>query len=481
MFTSNIYMQRRQTLLEKMASVTKENNRGLAVFLGNNEAPQNYRGNNYKFRQESSFLYFWGLDEPCLAAIIDLDSGKECIYGDDVDIEDIIWMGPQESVASKAESVGCRQSAPFAMFAQVIQNAISQNRPVHFLPTSRYANTMLISQITDFHTDEVRKVAPMAYNSGRHASEELVKCVVSMRIIKEACEIEEIDKACDLGYEMHTTARKNCNPGLTEQQIVGRMEGVALECGWGVSFATICSQNGETLHNPYHHQTITPGRILLIDAGVESNSHYCSDNTRAYPCSGKFTTMQKEIYDLVEGANAHAFDITAPGKTYLDVQASTVRFMLQGLKDLGLVKGDVEEMAAAGVSGMFMPHGLGHNMGLDVHDMEDFGEDYVGYEDNQHRSPLLGIGNLRMARRLQPGMVVTDEPGLYFIPALIEKWKETGLCKDFINFQKLEAYYNFGGIRLEDDVLVTENGARRLGSRRIPIKSSEIEELMSKE
>ncbi len=481
MFTANIYIDRRQTLLQKMAERTKEGNRGLVVFLGNDEAPQNYRDNNYKFRQESNYLYFWGLDEPGLAAIMDLDSGKECIYGDDVDIEDIIWMGPQISIAEKAASVGCKQSAPFAMFAHVIKNAMSQHRPVHFLPAARYYNTLTMSQITGIPAEAIRRVAPMDQAGGMHASEELVRSIISMRLVKEECEIAEIDQACEYGYIMHTTARKNCKPGIIEQQIVGRMEGTALENGWGVSFATICSQNGETLHNPYHHQVITPGRILLIDAGVESNSHYCSDNTRAYPCSGKFTPMQKDIYDLVEGANANAFALTAPGKTYWEVHYATARYLLQGLKDLGLVNGDVDEMTAAGVSGLFMPHGLGHNMGLDVHDMEDFGEDFVGYSDEQKRSPLLGLGNLRMARKLVPGNVVTDEPGLYFIPALIEKWKREGTGRDWVNYSRLEAYYDFGGIRLEDDVLVTADGARRLGPKRIPIKSEEIEALMAEE
>ena len=481
MFTKDIYIRRRQTLLAKMAEVTKEGNRGLVIFLGNNEAPQNYRGNNYKFRQESNYLYFWGLDEPSLAAIMDLDSGKECIYGDDVDIDDIIWMGPQISMAEKAASVGCKQSAPFATFAQVIKNALAQHRPVHFLPACRYYNILTLSQITGIPASEITHVAPMNTLGGMHASEELVKSIISMRLVKESCEIEEIDKACDLGYIMHTTARKNCKVGMREQQIVGRMEGAALEHGWGVSFATICSQNGETLHNPYHHQIITPGRLLLIDAGVESNSHYCSDNTRTYPCSGKFTQMQKEIYDLVEGANENAFNLASPGKTYWDVHYATARYLIEGLKDLDLVRGDVDEMTAAGVSGLFMPHGLGHNMGLDVHDMEDFGEDYVGYADDQVRSPLLGLGNLRMARRLVPGNVITDEPGLYFIPALIQKWKEEGTGKDWVNYSKLEKYYDFGGIRLEDDLLITTEGCRRLGSERIPIKSSEIEELMANE
>jgi Xaa-Pro aminopeptidase len=302
-----------------------------------------------------------------------------------------------------------------------------------------------------------------------------------MRLIKEQCEIEEIDKACEIGYWMHTEARRGCKPGVLEQDIVGRMEGVTYSKGWGPSFTTILSQNGETLHNHSHHQIITPGRLLVVDAGAESNAHYASDFTRTYPCSGKFTTKQREIYDIVESANEHAYSLTKPGTTYWDVHYATARHLLEGLKALDLVRGDVDEMLPLGISGLFMPHGLGHNMGMDVHDMEDLGENYVGYAEDQKRHPLLGLGNLRMARRLEPGHVVTDEPGIYFIPALIEQWKREGTDKGFVNYEKLADYYDFGGIRLEDDVLVTADGARRLGPARLPIKSSEIEEIMANE
>ena len=280
---------------------------------------------------------------------------------------------------------------------------------------------------------------------------------------------------------MHTEARRGCKPGVLEQEIVGRMEGITLSKGWGVSFTTILSQNGETLHNHSHHQIITPGRLLVVDAGAESNTHYASDFTRTYPCSGKFTTKQREIYDIVQQANDLAFSLTKPGTSYWDVHCATVRYMLEQLKALDFVRGDVDEMVAAGISGLFMPHGLGHNMGMDVHDMEDLGENYVGYGDERQRSPLLGMGNLRMARNLKPGHIVTDEPGIYFIPALIEQWKREGTDKGFVNYAKLADYYDFGGIRLEDDVLVTPEGARRLGSRRLPITSADVEDVMANE
>ncbi len=479
MFDSKVYMNRRQSLLDQMASRLDAGSRGLAVFLGNVDAAMNYRGNDYKFRQDSNFLYFWGIDEPAFAAVLDLDTADECLYGNDVDIDDIIWMGPQPSVASKGALIGCPQTRPLAEFFSAVKAAVSAGRPVHYLPPSRYYQQMTLASLTGTDPASVRRVAPS--DGASHASEELVKSVVALRLIKEECEIAEIDAACAIGYEMHTEARRGCKPGVPEQEIVGRMEGVTYSKGWGPSFTTILSQNGETLHNHSHHQIITPGRLLVVDAGAESNTHYASDFTRTYPCSGKFTTMQREIYDIVEQANEVAFSLTRPGTSYWDVHCATVRYMLEQLKALDFVRGDVDEMVACGISGLFMPHGLGHNMGLDVHDMEDLGENYVGYGDERQRSPLLGMGNLRMARSLKPGHVISDEPGIYFIPALIEQWKREGTDKGFVNYSKLEGYYDFGGIRLEDDVLVTADGARRLGPHRLPIKSSDIEDIMAQE
>ena len=480
MFSTDVYVRRRRTLTEKMSSIP-QGKRGIAIFIGNVEAPQNYRGNDYKFRQESSFLYYWGLDEPGLAAIIDLDSGEETLYGDNVDIDDIIWMGPQPDIRSKAEKSGAANAAPSKEFDAAVIKAQTQGRTVHFLPASRYYNTLKLSTLTGISPENVRRTRPVAQGKASSASEELVKAVISMRLIKEDCEIEEIDKACEIGYLMHTEARRGCKPGAREQDIVGRMEGVTISKGWGVSFTTILSQNGETLHNHSHHQIITPGRMLLVDAGAESNTHYASDFTRTYPCSGRFTTQQKEIYDIVESCNELAFQLARPGVTYRQVHLAVARHMLESLGGLGLVRGDVDEMVAEGIAGLFMPHGLGHNMGIDVHDMEDLGEDYVGYDEDQKRASQLGLGSLRMARKLCPGHVITDEPGIYFVPALISKWKTEGTDKGFVNYQALEAYGDFGGIRLEDDILITPDGARRLGTRRLPIKSSEIEDIMSRE
>ena len=470
MFTKEVYIARRKTLLEKMAQTAPEGKRGLALFVGNAEAAAQYKDNAYKFRQDSSWLYYWGIDEPFFAAVIDLDTGSEMIFADDVEIGDIIWMGPQPSVASKAEAVGVERTSPYANLEAVVANALAVGRRVHYLPPSRYFNTMKTASLLGIPAEEVQP----------HASEELVKAVVSMRLVKEDCEIAQLDDACALGQEMHSVGRDSIKLGIIEQEIVGKMEGLVLAKGWGVSFPTILTQHGETLHNHLHDKVVEPGKLMVIDAGAENNMHYASDFTRTYPTSGKFTPKQRDIYQIVCDCNELAFSLTKPGTAYRDVHIATARLMLERLGDLGLVKGDLDTMVAEGIAGLFQPHGLGHNMGLDVHDMEDLGENLVGYDPDQKRSKQLGLGSLRMARRLVPGNVITDEPGIYFIPALIEKWKADGTGKGFVNFSKLESYYDFGGIRLEDDVLVTVDGARRLGPNRLPIQPDDVEAAMAR-
>ncbi len=470
MFSKDVYARRRQTLVAKMADSAAEGKRGIALFIGNTEAPAQYKDNCYKFRQDSTWLYFFGIDQPLYAAIIDLDNGNETIFANDVEIGDIIWMGPQPSVASVAASVGVEKSAPYTDLNAAVAKVLAEGRPVHFVKPSRYYNTMKIASLLGCGTDEV---------AGRF-SLALTKAIISMRLVKEDCEIEAIDDACNLGYEMHTVARNSIVPGIIEQEIVGKMDGVTLSKGWGVSFPTILTQHGETLHNHLHDKIIEPGKLMVIDAGAESNVHYASDFTRTYPTSGKFTAKQREIYQIVCDCNEFAFSMTRPGISYREVHLKTMHLMLEELRALDIVRGDVQDMVEAGIAGLFMPHGLGHNMGLDVHDMEDYGENYVGYDDDQSRSPQLGLGSLRMARKLVPGNVITDEPGIYFIPALIEKWKSEKTDQGFVNYSKLESYYDFGGIRLEDDVLVTADGARRLGKERLPISPDDIEAAMAK-
>lgn len=462
MFSKEVYVNRRNALKAKM-------NSGVLLFLGTSEAAVNYPGNTYRYRQDSNFNYFFGLTDPDLAAIIDLESGEEIIFGNDVDIDDIIWMGPQPFIKDKAESVGVSKSFPFAELEKYLSDAKAKGRKVHFLPPYRNHNKILLNKMLGVGFDQMKA----------QASEEFIKAVVSLRLIKEECEIAELDKACNIGYAMHYTAMNMARLGMVEQELVGVMEGIAISQGLMPSFPIILSQNGETLHNHSHHQVLTDGRLIVIDAGAETNSNYCSDFTRTIPSSGKFTTRQKEIYDIVAAANNHVIEISRPGISYTDVHLSMARIMAQGLKDLNILKGDVDEIVANGAQALMMPHGLGHNMGMDVHDMEDLGENYVGYDDNYKRSTQFGLGSLRMGKMLEKGHVITDEPGIYFIPALIEKWKNEGTNAQFINFDVLEKYYDFGGIRLEDDILITDEGCRLLGSKRLPITTEEVEREMA--
>lgn len=461
MFETSVYKNRRARLKEKVKS-------GLVLILGNGEAPANYTDNTYKFRQDSSFLYFFGLNQPGFAGVIDIDSGDEYIFGNDVDMDDIIWMGPQPSVKDMAARVGVSKTAPFARLADCMKTAISQGRRIHFLPPYRFRNMLLLEELLGIRPALVKN----------YASLELIKAVVDLRSVKEPCEIEEITKACNIGYEMHTAAMRNCKPGVKEQYIAGLIEGIAASYGSMVSFPVILSQNGETLHNHDHSQILQEGRMMLTDAGAEEVSHYCSDFTRTVPVGGKFLTRQKEVYNIVLAANNKAIEIANPGVTYQYVHLEVCKVLALGLKDLGLMKGDVNEAVAAGAHALFMPHGLGHMMGLDVHDMEDLGQIYVGYDDETRPIDQFGTSSLRMGRRLQEGFVITDEPGCYFIPALIDQWRAQGMHKEFLNYDKIETFKDFGGIRLEDDILIIPGGSRFLGDKRTPITVEEVEEIM---
>ena len=374
-----------------------------------------------------------------------------------------IWM-----ILSGWDLNGVSKTAPFARLADCMKTAISQGRRIHFLPPYRFRNMLLLEELLGIRPALVKN----------YASLELIKAVVDLRSVKEPCEIEEITKACNIGYEMHTAAMRNCKPGVKEQYIAGLIEGIAASYGSMVSFPVILSQNGETLHNHDHSQILQEGRMMLTDAGAEEVSHYCSDFTRTVPVGGKFLTRQKEVYNIVLAANNKAIEIAKPGVTYQYVHLEVCKVLAQGLKDLGLMKGDVNEAVAAGAHALFMPHGLGHMMGLDVHDMEDLGQIYVGYDDETRPIDQFGTSSLRMGRRLQEGFVITDEPGCYFIPALIDQWRAQGMHKEFLNYDKIETFKDFGGIRLEDDILIIPGGSRFLGDKRTPITVEEVEEIM---
>lgn len=456
------YKKRRKDLREKLGN-------GLIILLGNNEAPCNYPDNTYKFRQDSTFLYFFGINQPGVAGAIDAESGEEYLFGNDVTMDDIIWMGPQPSMKELAAEIGVGNSAPYAKLKELVQKAQKQNRTIHFLPPYRHDTMLCLEDLLGIRVAQLKENCSLAF----------IKAVVDLRSVKEACEIEEIERACDIGYEMHTTAMRLCKPGVKEQYISGVLDGIASSYGSMVSFATILSQNGETLHNHYHGNFLEVGRMMLTDAGAETNNNYCSDFTRTVPVGGKFNKRQKDVYNIVVACHDRAIDFAHPGTTWKEVHLNVCKVLAQGLKDLGLMKGNVEDAVSSGAHALFMPHGLGHMMGLDVHDMENLGQIYVGYDDETRPSEQFGLASLRMGRRLQEGFVVTDEPGCYFIPALIDKWRAEKMHTDFLNYDAIEAYKDFGGIRLEDDILITKEGSRFLGQKRIPLTVEEVETIMN--
>jgi len=459
MFNEQTYIQRRKSLISMMKN-------GIILFLGNNDSPMNYPANTYHFRQDSSFLYFFGINDPGLAAIIDIDNNKEIIFGNDIDIDDIIWMGPQPSIAERALMCGVSESKPFSELEAYIKSNLP-SRKIHYLPPYRHDNMILLEYLTGIKPAEQKKLA----------SVELIKGIVELRSKKESQEIDAIEKAMDIAYLMHTTAMKMAKEGIYEREIAGAMEGIALANGCNVSFPIILTKNGQTLHNHFHDNILKNGQLVLVDAGIESPDFYCTDHTRTFPVSGKFTEKQKEIYEIVLKANEEAIKLIKPGITYKNIHLEACKIITDGLKSIGLMTGNTLEAVEQGAHAMFFPHGLGHMMGIDVHDMEDLGQDYVGYNENVQKSTQFGTAYLRLARELQENFVLTVEPGIYFIPALIQKWKNENKFSHFINYNKVFEYLDFGGIRIEDDVLVTANSYKVFG-KPIPKKIDEIEFLM---
>jgi len=458
MFDAIVYQDRRN----KLRSLLKE---GIIIFQGNNESPMNYSDNTFRFRQDSTFLYFFGLSMPGLVGIIDIDNGKDIIFGDDIDINDIIWMGPQPSIKELAQKVAVKETYPVAKLSNVVADATKRKRTIHFLPPYRAENILILEKILEIPSSSIKY----------KASVKLIKAVVTMRLIKDSNEIAHLDEIMNIGYKMHITAMKMAKPGVYERKIAGFIEGMALSYGGTISFPVILSKHGEILHNHYYGNKLTTGDLMICDAGFESDMGYATDNTRVTPVGGKFSQKQKEIYQIVLDTNNVAVKAIKPEINYSDVHNLAATVITEGLKNLGLMKGNTKEAVGAGAHAMFFPHGLGHMMGLDVHDMENLGEDYVGYDNKTKRSEQFGTSYLRLARKLQPGFVLTVEPGIYFIPALINKWKEERINTQFINFDAVNKYMNFGGIRLEDDILVTETGNRILGKKRIPITVNEVE------
>ncbi len=457
MFETAIYTKRREELKKLVGS-------GIILFLGNKNSPRNFSSMPYPFRQDSSFLYYWGLDFPDLAAIIDVDNNEEIIFGNDRTVDDIVWMGPEESLSEKAAKVGVTTTKPLAELNDLTAKAVSGHREIHFLPQYRSDNMIYLSDLTGIKAKFLNK----------YVSEKLIKSVVSQRSVKIKEEIEEIEKALGISFEMYFLAMRLTKPGLFEKDIARSIEGIANLKGAGTSFGTIFSVHGEILHNEYYGNIMKKGDIALLDSGAETEMHYASDITRVIPVSGKFTEKQKDIYNIVLDSQMQAIEMIKEGVKFKDVHIKASTVIAEGLKNLGLMKGNVNDAVENGAHALFFPHGLGHMMGLDVHDMESFGEDYVGYDDKVKRSNQFGLAYLRLGKELKSGYVVTVEPGIYFIPALIDLWKESNKHAEFIDYSKVEEYRDFGGIRIEDDILVEKDGARVLG-KPIPKTVEEVE------
>jgi Xaa-Pro aminopeptidase len=461
MFPKEVYLKRRERLRELVGD-------GLILIPGNDESAMNYRANTYHYRQDSSFLYFFGINRPGFCGTCDVGSGVDTLYGNDIEIDDIIWMGEQPTVKSLASEVAVGFTGTLEALGKALKSAIQAGRKIHILPPYRGDQVLSTAALLGVDCKKVQEFV----------SEELIHAVVKLRAVKDPYEIAEIEKAIEVAGAMHTTAMKMAFPGNFERELSGTIEGIALSHGGPVSFPVILSMDGQTLHNHDHSNELVKGRLVVCDAGAETPLCYASDITRTFPVGGRFSAKQKEIYNIVLSANTRTIEASVPGVTYREVHLMAAKIIAGGLKELGIMKGDMEEAVAAGAHALFFPHGLGHMMGLDVHDMEGLGENNVGYTRTLKRSDQFGLAYLRMGRELEPGFVITNEPGCYFIPALVAQWKREKKFEQFINYTAVESYLGFGGVRIEDDVLVTRTGSRVLGTP-IPKTVEEVEQTMN--
>ncbi|MFA5469948.1 MAG: aminopeptidase P family protein [Bacteroidales bacterium] len=459
MFSTQTYIQRRNTLCSLL-------DEGLVLLMGNNESPMNYADNTYPFRQDSSFLYYIGLDLPGLIALVDIDEGQTMLFGKDATIDDIVWMGPQSSLAGKALKSGITKSLDISKLYEILSKAKSQGRTIHFLPLYRADNKIWLSRALGIQIEQLAERASLG----------LIKAVVQQREIKSEEEISEIEKAVDTSIDMHVAAIKTARPGMCEAEVAAEVHRIALAQGGNISFPIIATINGQTLHNHYHGNLLKEGDLFLLDAGAETVRHYSGDLSSTFPVSKTFSPIQKIVYEASLKAHYAAVNSLGPGKSYRDVHRSACLSIIDSMQALGLMKGDAAEAFDQGAHALFLPCGTGHQMGLDVHDMEDLGELWVGY-DGEPKSTQFGLKSLRFAKKLKPGHVFTIEPGIYFIPELIDLWKAEKKHPDFLCWNEIEKFRNFGGIRNEEDYLITANSFRLLGNKRKPMSITEVEAL----
>lgn len=447
MFSTSTYTARRATLSQSIDS-------GILLFLGNEETGMNYRDNWYHFKQDSTFLYYFGMNQASLAAIIDVDENRSTIYGNELTVDDIVWTGPLPSIAEQAASVGVSHTAPAATLVDDLKAAMDKGRTIHFLPPYRDEHTLKLHSWLGIPTAQVADKASLP----------LIKAIIAQREIKTEEELVELDKAVDLTADMHLAAMKNSKAGMMEYEVTGLVNSTAMMGGGEISFPIIFTQNGQTLHNHYHGHRIEKDRLLLCDCGAQIPSGYAGDMTRTFPVNGTFSARQAELYEVLNTSFEASLAALKPGVPYKEVHLLAARVIFDGLKQAGLTKGDTDEAVANGVHALFFPHGLGHQMGMDVHDMENLGEVLVGY-DGEPKSTQFGLKSLRLGKALKSGIVLTVEPGIYLIPELIDMWRSENKFTDFLNYDKLETYKDFGGMRVEEDWVITDDGARRLGKK----------------
>lgn len=445
MFSKETYIQRRSRLRKELGS-------GIILLLGSDESPMNYADNTYHFRQDSNVLYFSGISHPEIALVLDVDQEKDILFGDDYTIDHIVWMGQQPKMSERAARSGMHETNPISKLKSYLEEAKQKGRKIHFTPPYRPENKIKLFHLLGILPDESKKASSL----------DLVKAIVAQRNYKSKEELDQIEMAVNITVDMHLAAMRMARPGMKESVIAAEMERIALAAGGKISFPVIATINGQTLHNHYHGNTLVEERMFLLDCGAETPMGYAGDMSSTFPVGKRFTEKQKEIYQVALDSHEKAISLLKPGIAFKEVYLESAKTIMQGMKNLGFVKGNIEDAVAQGAHAMFFPCGLGHMMGLDVHDMEDLGEEYVGY-DNELKSTQFGMKSLRLGRKLEPGFVLTIEPGIYFIPDLIDLWKSENRFSDYLNYEKINAYRDFGGCRNEEDFVITENGYRLLG------------------
>ena len=461
LFETAVYTRRRSQLIKKMSS-------GLIILMGNEESSMNYKDNWYPFRQDSNFLYYFGINTGSLVAVIDADSGEEIIFGNELTIEDIVWTGPLPSLGEMAAAVGVTKTQPYNQIETIIRNAINSGRQIYFTPPYRPENKIKLAQWLQVAVDAVSEMASVL----------LIKAIISQRESKEECEVEEMHKASIISADMHLAAMQYAKAGMKEYEVMAKVKETAYANNANLSFHPIVTIHGETLHNVYSGNTIYEGQMVLCDAGAATDMNYAGDLTCTFPVGKKFTEKQKEIYEIVLHAHQTSVAMLKPGVLFKDVYLNAAQKIVEGMQQLGIMKGNAVEAVAAGAHAMFFQCGLGHMIGLDVHDMEDLGEPYVGYTDELKKSTQFGMKSLRLGRALEPGFTLTVEPGIYMIPQLMDKWEAENKFTEFINYNALQNYRDFSGIRVEEDYLITETGYRLLG-KKLPITVAEVEAVRS--